>query len=359
MNNVHHIREAKSTERQASEWVALLASGDASAEDRAACDAWLREHPSHQAAFDQVNRTWDRLRLMGDKVRDTIPADLDPKAMARCFTAPEKRPRRRKRLTWAAAAAAVLVVTIVGTLLYPFDASTLYRTEVGQRMTLTLPDRSTVELNTDTELRVAYSDRARRIELRRGEAFFDVVRDSNRPFVVEAGQGAIRAVGTGFVVRMQNEAVKVTVTEGVVEVTHGAIDRDDVSRPAADDAGDPPPAVSPAKLRVGQRAEYDRRVVSVAALPPKELDRDLAWRQGLLIFDGQTLDEVVREVGRYTDTRLIVADSDLQELRVGGAFRAGDLEAVLEFFEKGLNVSVNRDTPRTIYLTANRPATSE
>lgn len=354
MSNVRSIREAKSTNRQASEWVALLATGDASAEDRARCNAWLREHPSHQAAFDQLNHTWGRLRTMGNEVRSTIAADLDPQAMAKYVAVSGKGVRRPKRLVWTAAAAALVVVTIAGMLLLPFGANTLYRTEVGEQMTFTLTDQSTVQLNTDTELLVTFSDRARNVKLLRGEAYFDVAHDTNRPFVVEAGQGAIRAVGTAFVVQLKHEVIQVTVTEGIVEVTHDVHSVPDTSMPAGE-VNDVPPA----KLSEGQRVEYDQRVVSMTAVAPEELDRDLAWRQGLLIFDGQSLDEVIQEVGRYTDTRLIIADGELHQLRVGGAFRANDLEALLEFFEKGLNISVNRDVPRTVYLTAAGPANSE
>lgn len=354
MSNVHRLRDAKSAERQASDWLALLVTGDASDADRARHKAWLGEHPSHQAAFDRVGQTWGQLRAIGDEVRIAVPADLDPNAMAELLATSDNKWRWIRRLTWAAAAAAVFVITIVGMIVDPFSDSSVYRTEVGQQMSFTLPDRSTVELNTDTELVVTYSDRARTIELRRGEAFFDVAHDESRPFVVEAGRGAIRAVGTGFVVRVQNQAVKVTVTEGIVEVTHESHDHSDRQMPSVD--VDEP---SPSKLSEGQRVEYDQRVVSVEAVEQGELDRDLAWRQGLLIFDGQSLEEVVREVERYVDTRFIVADGDLQQLRVGGAFKAGDLEAVLEFFDRGLNITVNREIPRTVYLTAATAQISE
>ena len=350
MSNVHDIREAASIERQASEWLALLTSGDASAADRARYDAWIREHPSHKAAFDQISHTMDRVRLASEQLRETIPTDLDVNARVENFAVPEATVRWRKYLP-PAAAAAVIVVAIASMLLYPFDNNAVHRTEVGQQITVKLPDQSTVELNTDTALQVRYSDHARMIELRRGEAFFDVAPDSVRPFVVQAGPGAVRAIGTSFVVRVQNQAVKVTVTEGVIEIIHDAIDHNAVSSPGIHTTARPP-ATSPAQLSEGQRVKYDQHIVTVAKVEPADLDREFAWRQGLLIFDGQSLDEVIREVGRYTDTRIIIRDADLRALRVGGAYQAGDIEAVLEFFEEGLNVSVNRDEPGTIYLTA-------
>lgn len=113
----------------------------------------------------------------------------------------------------------MVIAVAAGMLLYPFDSSELYRTDVGQQTTIALPDRSSVQLNTDTELRVVYTDTARNVEMHRGEAYFDVAHDAGRPFVVKAGRGAIHAVGTGFVVQMKSaELVSVTVIEGAVDV---------------------------------------------------------------------------------------------------------------------------------------------
>lgn len=346
MSNVSRIRDGRTTTEVASEWVALLAADDASPEDRARLQAWLREHPGHQAAFDEVSRTWERICAMGDDVRHKYTADHGREAVARYIAEAggEKRPRRRL----LPVAAAALAVAVTAGLLLTFDSGTRYRTDIGQQMTFTLPDRSTVQLNTNTELVVAYTDRRRRIELQRGEAWFDVERDPARPFVIEAGSGAIRAVGTSFAVHLNRDVVRVTVTDGAVEVTQAPVHDESES----DSSSARRSESRPARVRKGQRIEYDQRVGSVAELPAAEIDRHLAWRQGLLIFDDQSLDEVIQEIGRYTDTRLVIADDQLHRLRVGGAFRAGDLEAVLEFFEK-LQIDVDRDARNnTVYLTA-------
>ena len=347
MSKVHDIREAKSTTQQASDWVALLASEDASAEDRERCTAWLNEDPANQVAFDELNHTLSRVVAMGDRFRSSFTEGNSVVVAENVPPSRTERPRH-KRFVWTAAAVIAAAAGLVT--LDQLQKGKLYHTDVGQQMTFTLPDRSTVQMNTDTELLVAFTDDARNIALRRGEAFFEVAHDNNRPFVVEAGLGSIRAVGTGFVVRVDRDLVEVTVTEGVVELKHASQNGAEFSEP--DDRADALPA---AKLGEGYRVEYDRRVGSPAVVAPEDLDRDLAWRQGLLVFEDQTLEEVLQEVGRYTETRLIVADSTLAQLRVGGAFRSDDLEALLEFFENGLDISVNRDVPNTVYLTAVPP----
>ena len=355
MSNVHHLRDEKAVDQQASDWLALLVTGDASSEDRVRHKTWLREHPNNQAAFDRACHTYGQLRTMGEQVRSITPPDLEPEEIASYLTGGDNRRQRPKtRMMWVAVAAAGIVVAVLGSLMHLPDDSTLYRTDVGQQMSFTLPDRSAVELNTDTELQVVYSESARTIELHRGEAFFDVAHDNDRPFIVEAGQGAIRAVGTGFVVRVYKEAVKVTVTEGVVEVTHETLN--DPSYVVPDAAVQ---ELIPAKAVEGQRVEYDQQAVSIAALGSDDVRRNLAWRQGLLIFDGQTLEEFVTEVERYVDARLVITDEQLLQQRVGGVFKAGDLESIIEFLELGLNIAVSRDTPEMIYLTGSVGTTSE
>lgn len=354
MNNVRSIQDAKSATSQASEWIVLLKSGQATADDRARCGAWLKEQPSHQAAFDSLNDTWERLHAMGDHVQSIAEALPDPDAVIKYMAGRRRGSERRGRAGWAAVAATLLVVVLGGMLMYSFNSSTLYSTDIGQQMTITLPDHSTVVLNTDTELRVAYSKDVRSIDLHRGEAWFDVVDDSDRPFVVRAGQGEIRAVGTGFVVRMkQNDVVAVTVTEGIVEVTQHNWSKPEGFNRSMEADEHPAPTVSK-----GQRVEFGAHIRKRAVVPQEELDRELAWRQGLLIFDDQSLGEVIREVSRYTSTRLIISDDELRHLRVGGAFQAGDVEALLEFLEKSFDIVVERDGPRTIHLSTARAATA-
>jgi transmembrane sensor len=343
-------REAKAVHRRASEWLVLLDSGDATADDRKRFEAWLRESPRHRTAFVGLEETWGRLTAMGGRARAGGEVEPDPDVVLKHLDR-IARERRRPRAAWAAAAA-VVVAAVIGALLFlPGESPTPYRTDVGERRTVSLPDGSTVDLNTNTELLVEYTDEERRIAMLHGEAFFDVARDESRPFIVAAGHGAIRAVGTGFAVRLKSpDLVSVTVTEGIVEVTHSS-----VVRPDAPQIAETRPAPT---LRPGQRAEYDRDDTRIAAVAQDELERAQAWRRGLLIFENSSLSEVIEEVHRYTETRLVLADAELGELRLGGTFRAGRVEALLEVLEKGFGIRVNREQPNVVMLHAS-PETSQ
>jgi transmembrane sensor len=341
-------REAEAARRRASEWLVLLNSGDATAEDRNRFEEWLRENPGHRTAFAGLSETWGRLTAMGGRVRASGSVEADPDAVLRHLDR-IGRERRRPRVAWAVAATVVAAAVLGALLFLPGESPTPHRTDVGEHRTVSLPDGSTVDLNTSTELLVEYTDQQRQIAMLRGEAFFDVARDASRPFIVVAGHGAIRAVGTGFAVRLKSpDVVSVTVTEGIVEVAHSSF-RPDVSRAAEEQ---PAPT-----LRPGQRAEYDRQDTRIEAVAQDEVERAQAWRRGLLIFEDSSLSEVLEEVHRYTETRLVLVDAELGEMRLGGTFRAGRVEALLEVLEKGFGIQVNREQPNVVMLHAS-PETS-
>src|SRR5690606_10333854 len=302
--------------------------------------------PGHRSAYAELKGTWGRLHALAGRTtfREALAAADMPAASVR------RAGRRRLRLAAATAAAAALAIGLIlgAVLLPPGGDETQYATRVGERSMVALSCGSTLELNTDTAVEVDYSGALRRVTLLRGEAYFRVAPDPARPFVVAAGPGTIRAVGTGFVVRLMSpEAVAVTVTEGVVELANAGTDVQ---------AGSPPDAhASRPRLRSGQRAEMDRATTRIQELAAAELARSQAWRDGMLIFDGQQLDAVVREVGRYTDIRLVIADEALASLRIGGAFRVGDVDALLEVLEKSFGIEVSRRGSRSVYLYAGTP----
>ena len=344
-------RDGQAVHRRASEWLVLLESGDATEDDRRRFEEWLRESPGHQTAFAELEETWGRLTAMGDRARVDGDVEPDPDVVLKHLGRIGLARRRPRAAAWAAAAA-VVVAAVLGALLFsPGESQTPYRTEVGEHGTVSLPDGSTVDLNTNTELLVEYTDQQRRIQMLRGEAFFEVAGDHGRSFIVSAGHGAIRAVGTGFAVRLKSpDLVSVTVTEGIVEVTRSGVGRSD----APQTIGTPPaPTVRP-----GQRAEYNRDDTRVEAVAQDELERAQAWRRGLLVFEDASLAEVVDEVNRYTERPLILADAELGKLRLGGTFRAGRVEALLEVLEKGFGIRVSRDDPHTVTLHAS-PDTSQ
>src|SRR5690606_28122566 len=156
--------------------------------------------------------------------------------------------------------------------------------------------------------------------------------------VVYAGQGQVRAVGTAFSVRVSGEKVEVLVDEGEVEVV--------ASVPATvSEPGKAAPALAPRKvikLKEGGATSYGSAIEVAQYLAEPEVRQRLAWRSGKWLFEGETLEEVVAEVGRYTDTRIEIVDPAIADLRIGGFFDIGELDALLAVLDAGFGVRSTR-----------------
>ncbi len=212
---------------------------------------------------------------------------------------------RRWWMTGAAAASVAGIGVYLG-----LDRAEAYETRKGETRVVALKDGSTATLNTSTRLEVRYTGDQRLIRLMDGEALFDVAHDTNRPFVVRAAGVDVRAVGTSFTVAAPaNRTLKVLVREGVVEVL----------RPRTR-------AQAPVRLEANSRAIIgDAGVpVAVSRISQTEVSRELAWREGRLIFAGESLAAAAAEFARYSDTRIIISDPSLADSGVAGVFDARD-----------------------------------
>jgi len=180
----------------------------------------------------------------------------------------------------------------------------------GETKVVALQDGSVVTLNTASEIQVSYSDTVRAVELVRGEALFDVAKNKARPFVVAAGDTSVRVVGTSFSVRRIDTApVQVLVREGTVEVFKPAQD----TKPIRISANSM--AVAPAD---------SMQAIAAMPIPAAQLHRQMAWQNGQIAFEGETLARAAEEFSRYSDTRIVIEDSGLAKEEIAGLFKATD-----------------------------------
>ena len=283
-------------------WVARLDRAPLSAAEEQAFELWLDGDIRCRGAFAiassvlaQADRA-GRLPLEGE----AAGAEAAP------------RMRRRVLMGGAAVAATLAAALFAGrTALAP---PMLLKTARGEIRHLPLPDGSSVTLNTDSVLRVAYSSSKRDVDLVSGEVLFDVAKDHQRPFIVRAGDVTVQAIGTSFTVRLdEGGKVRVLVKEGVVEVV-----RKGQARPVR--------AAANVLATVQPLAESSlaTEVVATRTVAPNEVARGLAWRDGLLSFDGESLAEAAAEFERYSTTRIIVDDDALARETVTGLFSASD-----------------------------------
>lgn len=232
-----------------------------------------------------------------------------------------------------------------------------YYTEIGEQKSLALLDKSQIQLDTNSKVRVVYNNERRQVYLLRGKAYFYVAENPKRPFEVYTRDGIVRAVGTAFSVYLTDRDVKVIVNEGRVDlarVKHRVIMDSTVLPDKATDASVPGSEVF-LSVGKGQSASFNQQEEVLREFAEKELSKELAWRRGLLIFSGEPLSEVIFEISRYTSTTIEIADPVLSNLMIGGRFKVGELEALLEVLEAGFNVHVSYVDKNHIRLRASSP----
>lgn len=281
----------------AARWVARVDRGPLAPPEQAELDAWLAEDRRHVGAYARARAVFvhfDRARALG-------PQDGEPAAT------PRPEPRRRRRLLWAAGVAACLCVAMVQLLL----GNGHHATGTGEVLRVALDDGSAITLNSDSEVRVDFEEDIRRVRLLRGEVLFDVAKHHGWPFVVEAAGTRVTAVGTSFTVnRGSGRDVQVLVREGVVEMV-------DSARPRSE----------PVRLEANTLAlAVPARKINVRPLREPEVERRLAWRDGMLSFSGATLGEAAAQFARYSDVRIIIDDPLVARMRVVGLYSATDPE---------------------------------
>jgi len=327
------LRSDDAVRRAASDWVTLIHDPEA-AVDRAAFERWRAADPRHGVAYARAERAWDSAGLLGET------------RFARARGLPE--PRRfsdRPQVRYAFAAAAVLVVALLGLSfagrqwLSPDRAApaTELASTVGQIRTLTLSDGSTVTLDTDSLVRVAFGDTERRLYLTRGRARFVVAHDAARPFVVMAGSGAITARGTIFDVAITGDRVNVVLLRGAIDVRGGGTSLAVARRPIA-------------RLTAGQRISF----AAAEPLPPPGLAPTAAeeWTTGMLTFDRTRLADALADANRYSTTKISLADPVLADLRITGAYHVGDAAGLAESIAASLGLRTARMRDGGIALAA-------
>jgi transmembrane sensor len=286
-------------DRLAAEWAARVADGDLTPEERASFESWLAADIRHLGAYARVEAglvRLERLRAVGaDSLRATAPA------LAPAWT-------RRRMLLTGTTAACLAAASVVGAIVWTDYPQQAFATRIGETRVIPLPDGSVVTLNTNSSMSVNFNESVRRIRLEKGEAFFRVAKNKARPFIVDALNTEVRAVGTSFTVRaLPQRPVQILVQEGVVEVT-----RTDTSKAAA------VRAVAETQTLVPVAAPIVTR-----AVPPPQVARNLAWRFGRIALENETLEDAAEEFARYSNTRIVV-DPAVANRTVTGRFASND-----------------------------------
>ncbi|MEE8295982.1 MAG: FecR domain-containing protein [Sphingomonadales bacterium] len=334
--------------RQAADFVALAYSGNISEADEKKLATWLAAHPDNRTEYQAMLDIWD---ASGDLADD--PEILSEISQGKAFPA----------RTWnlggfgkVAAAAGFLIIAITSYFLANPDVVqepqlAAYATEIGEQETVTLADGSLVTLNTNTELRVDYTEGYRHLILSRGEAYFDVAKDQSRPFTVEAGSQSVTALGTQFNILRDNGQITVAVIEGVVAVhDNGDLDAaievingQAVPRRILDEKEN-----GQFRLEAGGVGTFSKTARVITAPEVADITKFYSWRDGVLRFEDETLEFVINNINRYTSRQIILNGADARNMRISGVFLTNDIEGVLKGLEATLPIEVELSTNRVI-----------
>lgn len=317
-------------------------AGAMSAAEETRLAQWLVEDPRHARAFAAVERMW---LAIDDTTMPAAPASTAPVAPVPDAGRLRSRWRsgwrqgrdtahgRRRAAGWAqgAVAASILLLLVAqsGDITMRLRADAI--TATGERREVALPDGSIALLNTASAIAVDYH-RGRRIRLLRGEAAFTVAPDPAHPFVVEAADGTVTALGTRFLVRRDGDETRVAVTEHSVRV----------------DLADARPGPASRIVREGQGLDYGHgRIAPPAGRGVSDTD---AWTRGVIRVVDRPLGDVVREIGRYRKGYVVVLGRALSQRRVNGVFRIDSPDRSIDAIGRTLGIRATRIGPMVTLL---------
>jgi transmembrane sensor len=307
---------ADEIETIAADWLAREDRG-LTAEERDMMELWLDQSSRHKVAYLRLKAVWRRA--------DRLAA----------LKSPASALRRRDPVWFRPAAIAASLAILLGaaawlTLAGRAPAVQNYATAIGQRQALRLADGTQVELDTNTRLHADLNGKSRTVTLDSGEAYFDVVHDASRPFTVYAGNRRIIDIGTKFSVFRNGDDVRVVVKEGRVKVEQ--IDQ---------------PQAVPLLAQAGHEIIVKGSEALLATKPDQEISNDLSWRGGVLVFNQQTLADAADQFNRY-NSRHILVEGSARKIRIGGSFKADNVDVFVQLLHRGFGLSVNEQGDKIV-----------
>lgn len=292
---------------QAAHWIVQLSADDPAERDtaRAGYAAWKAADPLHATTAASMENLLGQLHA----VREPAAGNHRPARAALAAIAPKRQHQRLRQL----AAASVVAVLVLGTAMLASERPAYLladlRSPTGQWRTHTLADGSRLTLGSDSAVNVHFSAGERHVELVRGEILVDVAKDAQRPFFVDSGQAAIRALGTRFTVRRDGASTLLSMLESTVSAQV--------------------PQHPASIVQAGQRTRITRDGVGpLTAIDAASVQE--AWRAHQLVVDDQPLAEVLDELARHRPGQLHYDGAQIVGIRVAAVLPLDDTDKALQ-----------------------------
>jgi transmembrane sensor len=346
MNKVTQFYSKDDIQEQACLWVTRMDRG-LSEQEQKDLSTWTQLSNHHHTSLFEVASHWDNLSILNE-LGDLFPLEAEQGAVK----------KKWHSLAMAASIALVSIVLTSVVIKYDFSTSshsnsfaktTSYSTIVGEQARYTLPDGSNIQLNTNSTVNIDFTETYRKLTLVRGEALFDVSKDKHRPFIVSSGKQNFTALGTIFNVQKTDENnIELLVTEGRVLLSKGAQKVDEIifslTNSEENLLGD--------IVTSGQKAVVTQNnTLPVEQISLENIQRDLAWQQGMLIFNGEPLSKALDEVSRYNNKKFKITDKQLLSIPISGYFRTDDLDDLLLALSSSLQLTATNLDEHTIVLS--------
>ena len=352
MPKVTQFSSREDIQEQACLWISRMDRG-CSKQEKADMITWVNQSNSHREILIKMASLWDDLSVLNE-LSALFPLEKAP-----------KRTQHRFR-RFSLAASFLLVALIGGSLttdvnfssLFSFNTEStnnvkLFSTMVGEQASFSMTDGTSIQLNTNSIVEVVYSNRLRHLKLIQGEAKFDVAKDSARPFTVTAGEKSFTALGTIFNIQKNtNHDLELLVTEGKVLITKSI----EVIERISDTMGSLKLEDLPGVLvKSGQKAVIDDSTLNpIEKVSLVQVQRDLAWQQGMLIFEGEPLAKALKEISRYSNIHFEIIDDKLAQLIIAGYFKADDIDGLLKSLSLNFNIYHQKNTTNSIRLSSEK-----
>jgi transmembrane sensor len=351
-NNVCEFHSKEQIQEQACLWISRMDRGLNRIEQQDLV-IWCNQNSAHHSTLLEMASYWDDVSVLNE-LSGLFPL--------------EKAEQKRSKFVSFAMAASIAILSLLGTnalmnkSFLPFIPSineqSLTQTQtltspIGEQSSFTMSDGTHIQLNTNSVVEVAYTASYRQLTLIKGEARFDVAKDKSRPFTVTSGKQSFTALGTIFNVQKEDEHdMELMVTEGRVLITKATESIELIKQTLLTSNEYTPANALPGILVIsGEKAVIEENTATpVEKISLDQVQRDLAWQQGMLIFDGESLSSALEEISRYTSNKFKMADPQIADLKVSGYFKANDVDGLLASLHSNFNINFVKHSNNTILL---------
>lgn len=297
-------------DEQAVAWFIRLRADKVSRKDKILFNQWLEKSAQHRSAFYEICSMWGDEDFLQSLTESAKKYGIAPK--------PKKNRYIKLTIPLALAACLVLAVALSGQIQILMKAD--YSSALGERKTVQLEEGSTVLLNTDSAIAIKMEAGQRLVELLKGEAYFDVKPDSDRPFVVRADHSTTRVLGTRFVVHHKSNSDEIKVLSGRVEVS-------EIRYPKKPLLLHDQETVTVYDMAISQRQTLDSRLST-------------SWINGFLAYENETLETVINQIDRYRSGVVIFKDDKLRNLRINGRLKIREPREMLNVLQKTMDLKI-------------------